>query len=95
MAIEDDSEIMPGKIEDLTVNGISFQIGRQLKVGSQIFVDFIQSAEVENTQLKAEVVRCLSSGNEGYLVATKFNDVNDRFLMGILAMVNGPQQKED
>lgn len=95
MAIEDGSEIMPGKIEDLTVNGISFQIGRQLKVGAQIFVDFIQSAEVENTQLKAEVVRCLSSGNEGYLVATKFNDVNDRFLMGILAMVNGPQQKED
>ena len=57
---------------------------RELKIGSQIFVDFIQSAEVENTQLKAEVVRCLSSEGEGYLVAAKFNDVNDRFLMDIL-----------
>lgn len=68
---------------------------RELKVGSQIFVDFIQSAEVENMQLKAEVVRCLSSEDEGYLVAAKFNDVNDQFLMDILAMVNGPQQKEE
>ncbi len=78
MAIEDDSEIMPG-IENRVSN----------------FCRFFQSAEVENTQLKAEVVRCLSSEGEGYLVAAKFNDVNDRFLMDILAMVNGPQQKEE
>ena len=36
VAIEDDSQIMPGKIEDLTVNGISFQISRELEIGSSI-----------------------------------------------------------
>ncbi len=90
MAIEDDSQIMPGKIEDLTVNGTSFQINRELEIGSSIFVDFIQSAEVENTQLKAEVVRYLPSeeeGSESYIVVAKFANVNDRFLVAILAVV--------
>ena len=49
MAIEDDSQIMPGKIGDLTVNGISFQISRELEIGSSIFVDFIQSAEADSS----------------------------------------------
>ncbi len=49
MAIEDDSQIMPGKIEDLTVNGISFQISRELEIGPSIFVDFIQSAEADSS----------------------------------------------
>jgi hypothetical protein len=81
VAIEDDSRIMPGKIEDLTVNGISFQISRELEIGSSIFVDFIQSAEV---------VRCLPSeeeGSESYIVVAKFANVNDRFLVAILAVV--------
>ncbi len=95
VAIEDDSQIMPGKIEDLTVDGICFQIDSELEVGSKIFVDFIQSEEIENTQLSAEVVRCLASKESGYQIAAKFNNVNDRFLMDILAMINGPHQKEE
>ncbi|GEM_PF-2982715 len=94
MAIEDDSQIMPGKIEGLTVNGISFQISRELEIGSSIFVDFIQSAEVENTQLKAEVVRYLPSeeeGSESYIVAAKFANVNDRFLMTSYTNTPGPK----
>ncbi len=66
--------------------GPNFQLAADLKadpVNSQ-------SAEVENTQLKAEVVRYFPSeeeGSESYIVAAKFANVNDRFLMAILAMV--------
>ncbi|MCH8156838.1 MAG: PilZ domain-containing protein [Nitrospinae bacterium] len=95
VAIENETEIMAGKIEDLTVHGICFQINRELEVGSKIYVDFLQSEEVENTQLEAEVIRSVSMGEaeeESYQVAARFTKMNDRFLMDILAMVNGPQK---
>ncbi|KMP12700.1 hypothetical protein UR09_00475 [Candidatus Nitromaritima sp. SCGC AAA799-A02] len=98
VAIENESEIMPGKIEDLTVHGISFIIKRNMETGSMVYVDFIHSEEIEHTQLEAKVVRCVPAGEaepDTYRVAAKFTQLNDQYLMDILAIVNGPHKNEE
>ncbi len=77
---------------DLTVQGISFKLDQGLNPGEEIRLDINGSDEIRHNSLKAEVLRCdklKDAVSSQYLVATKFLDANDEFLMDALALVHG------
>ena len=85
---------LSGEIQDLTVEGMAFTLGRELTVGSQVKVEIISaSEEVRSNTLKAEVLRCEPGSGKAtalrFRISTKLIDANDEYLMDALALVHG------
>ncbi len=79
-------------VVDLSVYGISFHSEQALPVGSRVIVELDDSEEMRNNKLTAEILRCDLQSNvtpPQYVVAAKFIEVNDEYLMDSLALVHG------
>ena len=84
------------KTIDLTVEGISFEFEEILPLGTQIIISLDGNQDVRNNDLKAEILRCDLIKNTSptqYVVAAKFIDANDEYLMDCLALVHGKNKK--
>ncbi len=82
---------------DLTVEGISFKIQKNLQEGTNINIDLYGNEKLDSNRLKAQVLRCDPVENTSptqYGIAAKFIDVNDRYLMDSLALVYGKPRKK-
>ncbi|MFQ5450984.1 MAG: PilZ domain-containing protein [Nitrospinaceae bacterium] len=94
ICVKDGQKRFPGEIVDLTVHGLSFRLGRSLSVGSEISIDIQGARKIRNSRLRAEVLRCgtLQNGSPfRYLLAAKFVEVSDEYLMDALALVHGTE----
>ena len=80
------------KIIDLTVEGISFQLEQALPIGTIISVDLDTNEDIRCNDVKVETLRCNLLENitpPQYIVAAKFIDANDEYLMDSLALIHG------
>jgi hypothetical protein len=92
--IEDNEKRWAVDIVDLTVHGVSFQSERALPGGSRVIIVIDGSENIRNNELKAEILRCESPSKVNsppYVVAAKFLEANDEYLMDALALVHGKQ----
>ncbi len=88
------------KVIDLTVEGISFQLDRELPADGEISITLDGNDAFGKHELKAEVIRCYPSkeSTSGWMVAARFIDPDDVFLMDSLALVHSKMKnfpKED
>lgn len=78
-------------IEDLTVEGISFLLDKNIPAGSDIFVIFASGGDMGENEVAGEVIRCqaLSGDLAGkYRVTVRFIEINDAFIMDVLALIH-------
>ncbi len=93
--VQAESQNLPAKIIDLTVEAISLDTENSFEIGQTVSVVFEANADLKKNQLLSEVTRCerLSSGT--YMTVARFVEVNDEFLMDALALVHGSGPKQD
>ena len=93
IAVTVDGETESTTLQDLTVGGMSFVFTRPLPEGTEVKTDIRSNhQEIKDTTLMGTVVRNESLG-DFHLVAIRFNNPNDRYLMDILAHIHGPNPK--
>jgi hypothetical protein len=87
------TEVIPAKILDITVEGISLELGSRVKVGDRVTISIDDSQWIRKNELSAEVVRCDLSepASSKCIIAAKFIEPNDEYLMDALALVHGRQ----
>lgn len=94
-----DNQWVVCKVLDLSVEGISLEVGQPLKMGMITTIDIGQSQWMKENQVQAEVLRCDSNPNESSLemfhVVARLIEPNDEYLMGALALVHGSGPKKD
>ena len=71
----------------ITVEGISFLLEKPLLVGSDVYLVFSSGKIIGEIEVPGVIIRCQPVGGK-YRVVAQFTDVNDAFLMDILALVN-------
>jgi hypothetical protein len=80
-------------ILDLTVEGISFLSPTPQKPGDGIYVLFPTIKDVRETEIPSEVIRCApvpgAVAAKKYKICARFIEMQDSFLMDILALVHG------
>lgn len=84
------------EVVDLTVHGISFKSEQFLPVGSRVVVALEGSEDIRSNELTADILRCDPQANatpSKYVVAAKFIEANDEYLMDSLALVHGKKIK--
>jgi len=97
--VQESDSRMDAELVDLTVQGISFKLGRPLSAGSRITIFISDSEELRTNELGGEVLRCDSPASVNppqynpYFIAAKFVEVNDEFLMDSLALVHGKKNQ--
>lgn len=80
------------EVKDLTVNGIFFLSKVGFTPGSELEISFMQNKAAQSAELKAVTLRCDKDESESpwrYLVAAKFIESNDQYIMDALAIVHG------
>jgi PilZ domain-containing protein len=90
--IHDSQQKLAIDVVDLTVHGISFKSEQALPVGSRAIIELDGSEKIRNNELTAEILRCDPQSNvtpPQYVLAAKFTEVNDEYLMDSLALVHG------
>jgi hypothetical protein len=90
-------ERINGKILDLTVEAILMEIGKEIPTGNNVAIAIKQSQEMEENELRAEVIRCIQSKSDSskYDLVARIIEPNDQFLMDVLALVHGAGPKRD
>lgn len=80
-----------GNVIDLTVEGISLQVAIPFAVGERVTIYIQDSRLVRKNKLQGEIVRCDPSQTDPvrWIIAAKFIEPNDEFLMDALALVHG------
>jgi hypothetical protein len=87
------------KVIDLSVEGISLEVGQSLSMGELTKVEIEHSEWMKKNQVQVEVIRCDSNPNETnpevYHVVARLMEPNDEYLMGALNLVHGDGPKQD
>ena len=87
------------KVIDLSVEGISLQVGQLLKVGELTTIELEHSEWMKKNQVQAEVLRCDSNPDDTspriFHVVARLIEPNDEYLMGALNLVHGDGPKKD
>ncbi len=84
------------EVVDLTVHGISFKSEQVVPVGSRVVIKLDGNKDIRNCELTADILRCDPQSNvtsPQYVVAAKFIEANDEYLMDSLALVHGKKIK--
>lgn len=90
--IHDSQQKLAIDIVDLTVHGISFKSKQLLLVGSRVVIELDGSEDIRRNELTADILRCDPQSNATspqYVVAAKFIEANDEYLVDSLALVHG------
>ena len=90
--IYDSEQRLYVEVVDLSVHGISFKSEQNLPVGSRVIITIDGNKEIRNNEITAEILRCDPQSNSTpsrYVVAAKFIEANDEYLMDALALVHG------
>ncbi len=91
--VDTGTDRFPGKVRDLSIEGIAFTVERELPMGSRVEVEFnLEGQEIRNNLVKVEVLRCQPQENEAspsFLISGKLIDVNDVYLNDVLALIFG------
>jgi|GEM_PF-3941071 len=87
-AIESSGASFTAELEDLTVEGASFSIDEPASPGSKFTLKFKGSADIEPAELSAEAVRCDEKADGKHLIAVKFLNADDQYLMDILRLIH-------
>ena len=96
--VKDSDKRVVLKTIDLTVEGIAFQFEQKLPAGAKIIIGLDGNEDIGSTELKAEILRCDPLKNISptqYVVAAKFIDANDKYLMDSLALVHSKKKKNN
>ncbi|MBT5029340.1 MAG: PilZ domain-containing protein [Nitrospinaceae bacterium] len=97
--IQVDNKWVECEVLDLSVEGISLEVGQSLDMGAQIDLELEHGESMKKNQVRAEVLRCDSnpgeSNPERYHVVARLIEPNDEYLMGALALVHGDGPKQD
>ncbi len=87
------------KVLDLSVEGVSLEVGQRLNIGELATLELEHSEWMNKNQVQAEVLRCDSNPEETnpekYHVVARLIEPNDDYLMGALALVHGTGPKQD
>ncbi len=84
---------IPGKMQNLTIEGVAFIIDRELPVGSTIEVEInAEGHKIRKNVVKVEVLRCEPQANQtslSFLISGKLIDTNDIYISDVLALIFG------
>lgn len=87
------------KIQDLSVEGISLEVGKPLQMGEVTTIEIEDSEWMKKNQVRAEVLRCDSNPNETepdiFHVVAMVIKPNDEYLTAALNLVHGDGPKKD
>jgi len=86
---------MDCKVIDLSVEGVSLEVGQALEAGEVITVELEHSEWMKKNQVQAEVLRCDSNPDGTVHVVASLIEPNDEYLMGALNLVHGDGPKQD
>lgn len=88
--------LFSARVEDLTVEGISFFTELECKPGSMVDIFISETEAVKSAVLRGNVVRCEAVKGPRpfkYLAAAHLVEINDQYLMNALALVHGRKLK--
>lgn len=97
--VQSKGQWMDCKVLDLSVEGISLEVGQPLALGEMVSIELEHSEWMKKNQVQAEVLRCDSNPEETnplkYHVVARLIEPNDEYLMGALNLVHGDGPKQD
>ena len=84
---------IPGRMRNLTIEGVSFSLGRHLSAGTQVTVEILSEIKaIRSNAFKVEVLRCEIQDNKvspSFFISGKLMDTNDAYLHDVLSMIFG------
>ena len=84
---------IPGRMRNLTIEGVSFSLSRHLSAGTQVIVEILSEIkEIRSNAFKVEVLRCEIQDDEispSFLISGKLMETNDAYLHDVLSMIFG------
>jgi hypothetical protein len=83
------------KVIDLSVEGLSLEVGQLLKAGERVMVELEHNQWMKKNQVQAEVLRCDGKTDALYHMVARLIEPNDEYLMGALNLVHGDGPKQD
>jgi PilZ domain. len=91
--VSDDSEIMEnGIIKDISGGGFRAKVKKKIEVGTEIICFLNLDDELEEIVLKCKVIRCIFF-EDGYEIAVKYADIEDRIREKIISFIFKEQRK--
>jgi hypothetical protein len=97
--VQSKNQWLDSKVLDLSVEGISLEVGRRLDMGELAMIEIEHSEWMKKNQVQVEVIRCYSNPNETnpeiYQVVARLIEPNDEYLMGAMNLVHGDGPKQD
>jgi hypothetical protein len=97
--IQTNNQWMDCKVLDLSVEGISLEVGFPLNMGDLVTIELEHCEWMKKNQVQVEVIRCDSDPNntnpEIYHMVARLMEPNDEYLMGALNLVHGDGPKQD
>ncbi len=91
--IDTGTDKITGKMQNLTIEGISFSLGRHLSVGTQVTMEILSEIkEIRSNLIKVEVLRCEIQDNEAspsFFISGQLMEANDVYLHDVLSMIFG------
>ena len=82
---------IPGRIQNLTIEGLAFILEQELPPGSKVEVEInSENEKIRNNAVKIQVLRCEPRDNETppcFLISGKLIDTNDIYLNDVMALI--------
>ncbi len=80
-------------MQNLTIEGVAFTLGRHLSAGTQVAVEILSEIkEIRSHALKVEVLRCELQDYEvppSFLISGRLMETNDSYMNDVLALIFG------
>ena len=84
---------IPGRMKNLTIEGLAFTLERELPPGSKVEVAInSENQKIRSNVVKIEVLRCEPQESEAppsFLISGKLIDTNDVYRNDVLALIFG------